>query len=149
MYQIGNLTVYGEHEEDPGGLSVKIVPYAHHAAYAWWSESTRDVLAAMDDLLIKGATVLDFGCGASAILALAAKAMGAKRVVACEISPEMAGIAMLQINANDTKIKVVPLDDEKYDVILANVGDEELVAELMKRSTHGIGTRQDGTLLKW
>jgi ribosomal protein L11 methyltransferase len=150
-YAIGDFIIYGEHEEDPGGLSIKIIPHSHHAAYGWWNESTRKVLEAMVDLPIKGATVLDFGCGASAILALAAHKLGAKRVVACEVHPEIATIAKRQIQANSARIKVWPEDDgeTEYDVIIANIGDAELAGRLSRRSKRGIGTSQEGDLLSW
>ncbi len=148
-YAIGNLTVYGAHEDDPGGLSVRLTPHSHHAAYGWFSESTRAVLKAMEDLSIEGAKVLDLGCGASAILAIAAAKMGAASVVACEINPEMAAIAGRQIEANGLMIPVVASEKGKYDVIVANIGDAVLVGELSKRSKRGVGTAQDGELLPW
>jgi ribosomal protein L11 methylase PrmA len=142
-YAIGDFIIYGEHEEDPGGLSIKIIP-----AYGWWNESTRKVLEAMVDLPIKGATVLDFGCGASAILALAAKRLGAKKVVACEHDKKQAKVAREQLKG--MRVSVIEEDDgEKYDIILANVGDAEFVGRLSKRSKHGVGTSKDGDLLSW
>ncbi len=149
MYKIGKFIVYGEHEDVPKGLSIKILPYSHNAAYGWWNESTRDVLIAMFDLPIKGATVLDLGCGASAILAIAAKKMGASEVVACELNPELLKIAQKQIDANGGDIELIQYDDDrKYDIILANVGDAELVEKLSKRTKKSLGTNVDGDLLE-
>ncbi len=150
MYEIGNFTVFGEHEDDPGGLSIKILPYSHSSAYGWWNKSTKAVLNTMFDLPIQGATVLDLGCGASAILSVAAKKMGAAKVVACEHNPELLEIAKLQIKANNLDIEVVAETKEEFDIILANVGDTELVEQLKTQSKQGIGTsKEEEELILW
>ena len=123
-YAISNFTVYGEHEDDPGGLSIKIVPYAHHAAYPWWSEPTRDVIAAMDELPIKGATVLDFGCGASAILALVARKMGATLVL--DARSESIADAQEQLGMK-----------EGFDVGMEMSGSPDAFRDLLTNMCHG------------
>ncbi len=149
MYEIGNFTVFGEHEDDPEGLSIKIIPYSHNTAYDWWNESTKNVLDEMSDLSIRGAKVLDFGCGASAILAIAAKKMGAAEVVACEINPELLKIAQKQIDANGGEIELIQYDDDReYDIILANIGSIEEVEKLSIRAKKIIGTDKDGNLIE-
>lgn len=148
MYKIGDFIIYGEHENDPEGLSIRIKPYSIGAAYPWWSETTQKVLKVMQELSIKGATVLDLGCGASTILAQAAKKLDAKSVVACEHDKKQLIIAEKQVEGMD--IKVILKDDNKnYDIIIANIGDSEFFEDLNKRSKHGICTSKEGDLLRW
>lgn len=149
MYQLGPVAVYGEHEEDPGGLSVRIAPYVSPGSYPWWSESTQAMLVAMTDLPITGARVLDFGCGASAILAIAAARMGAKEVIACEIHPEYAAIARRQIEANGLDIPVVAKTKDRFDIAVANIGDAVLAGQVSKMAKHGIATDKEGNIISW
>ena len=145
MIEIGGFTIYGTHEDDPGGLSVMLRPHAY--GYPFWSESTRRVLEAMRDLPIEGASVLDFGCGSSVILGLAAAKLGAREVVAVEHSPRILPQAKIQVEGRD--IEVLESTDKTFDIILANVGDAELVGRLSKQSGLGVGTSKDGNLLPW
>ena len=41
------------------------------------------------------------------------------------------------------------IDEKKYDIIVANIANTELVSQLHKRSKHGVGTIDDGSLLRW
>lgn len=150
MYKIGKFTIYGEHEDDLGGdLNIKILPHSHQSAYGWWNKSTKDVLNFMSNLPIRGAKVLDLGCGSSAILAIAAKKMGAAEVVACEIHPELLEIAQKQIDVNGGNIELIQYDDNReYDIILANIGNAEEVEKLSKRAKISLGTDIDGNLIK-
>lgn len=145
MYKIGGFTVYGEHEEDPGGLSIMLRPYA--PTYPWWSEATANVLTAMHDMPIEGASVLDFGCAGSVILGLAAKKLGAREVVAVENDPRAIEQARMQVKGRG--IKVMESTDKTFDIILANVGDAELVGQISIHSKRGVGTDIDGNLLPW
>lgn len=149
MYQLGPVAVYGEQETDPGGLSVRLLPYEGLGAYPWWSAETQKMIGAMQDLPIKGADVLDFGCGAFAILALTAAKMGAKSVVACEIHPEHAMEATRQIAANELPIAVVSQAEGKFDIALANVGDAVLIGQVSRLAKHGIGIDKDGEIVSW
>ena len=147
MYKMGGFTVYGDHEDDPGGLSIKLFPYSI-SSYPWWSDSTKNVLKEMLILPIKGATVLDLGCGASAILALAAKKLGASKVVACENNIARVDIARKQ--TENKGITVIEKDDNKeYDIIVANLGESDIINQLKKRSKHGICTSKEGEILRW
>ncbi len=147
MYKTGGFTVYGDHEEDPGGLSILIRP--HTPSYAWWSEATANVLKAMHNLPIKGASVLDLGCGGSVILGLAAKALGASEVVAVEDQPERLKTAIQQVGDRGIEVlKLVP-SERKFDILLVNIGDEDFVKRLMNHTPHGVGTDVEGKLLKW
>ncbi len=145
MYQIGErFAVIGEGETEPEGLvPIRLLPHFHHSAYPWWSESTAAVLAALPDDL-SGKTVLDFGCGASCILGLAAHALGAD-VTALDHHPEIAEIARRQA---DGRFPVLMLDNgHDYDVILANIGDAHTVGTLASRAGLLIGTSKDGDLV--
>lgn len=149
MYEIGRVVVLAEGEEAPTGtLGIHITPYAHHAAYPWWSESTRLVLGRLQRLDLAGKTVLDFGCGASCILGLAAARMGAT-VTAIDYQPELAEIAARQAAANPDLAVTVQVDDPGgvFDVILANVGDADLLDALVDRAReHFIGTARSRRL---
>lgn len=145
MYKIGKFTIYGEHENDPGGLSIMLLPYV--PGYPWWSDATRVILKAMHDLPIKDASVLDFGCAGSVILGLAAKKLGAHEVVAVENNPHAISQAKMQVKGRG--IKVLKSTDKTFDIILANIGDEQLVKELMGQASHGVGTNKKGELITW
>jgi len=155
LYELGPIVVIGEDEPDvPNG--VRLLPIQHHAAYPWWSAPTSAILEVMD---VAGKTVIDFGCGASAILAIAAARLGASRVVAVEIQPELAEIARLNIAANRLDIPVLPaIEGEadymvanlgEADYMVANLGDATLVGQASVYAGHGIGTDKAGELVRW
>jgi len=151
VYEIGRFAIYGEHEIEPTGkVGIRLMPHSHHAAYPWWSLSTQSVLARLERLDLTGKSVLDFGCGASCILGLAAARLGGV-VTAVEIHPELADIAQRQAEANPTLDVTVRADDPggMFDVILANVGDAELLDGLVDRAReHFIGTARKRNLLQ-
>jgi len=141
------VAVYGEHEDAPDS-GVVLVPHSV-GAYPWWSEPTRDVLEATPDLA--GLDVLDFGCGASAILSLAAiKVFGAATVTSVEYVPEFAEVALRQLEANGINPDVrASVDDGRWDFAFANLGDAALVGEVSRYATHGIGSDRDGGVIRW
>lgn len=150
MYEIGRFTVVGEGESAPAGSpSIRLIPYAHYAAYPWWSTTTQAVLEALPELVHAGARVLDFGCGASAIVSIAIAELDATPYPV-EVHPELASIAQRQLAANGLTMAVLaePLA-VPYDVAVANVGDAELVGRVSKLAAHGIGTDRDGNLIRW
>lgn len=151
MFEIGDFRIYGVAEEgardDPQGIV--LTPYEVNA-YPWWADSTKALLGGMAEMDFENATVLDFGTGASCILALAAYRLGAKKVVAYDVVEEYVEIARQQVAANEFPITVVSEDDgNSYDIILANIGDAHLVGQLSKRGKHGIGSSKDGEILRW
>ncbi len=89
--------------------------------------SSRQVLAAMEDVVSVGASVLDIGCG-SGILAVAAARLGARGVLALDI--DEAAVAVTAANAahNGVAVRVeaatVHVEDVRstFDVVLANIG---------------------------
>lgn len=144
MFQLGRFTVFGEHEEGEG---IRLLPHTHGNAYPWWSESTRNVLEALTEADVAGKRVLDLGCGASAILALAMAQLGAASVAIAERDPELMAIAQSQLAAN--RLPVLVDDGGVYDFIVANLGDALAVGEISTRSQHGIGTDRDGGIIRW
>lgn len=151
MYEIGAFAVIGAHETEPDGfMPIRLLPHVHPNAHPWWSESTQAVLGAMvaDGVDLAGKRVLDFGCGASAILAIAAARLGAD-VTAVEIHPELAALARQQIAANGLRLEVLAATDEAFDFALVNVGDAGLVGRISNQATHGVGTDAGGGLVTW
>src|SRR5271157_1715142 len=78
----------------PGKLRLEMTPgmacgTGHHPA-------TQLCLEALERVVKPGDTVVDVGCG-SGILSVAAALLGAKKVVACDIDPEAAGLAKIRL----------------------------------------------------
>lgn len=146
MFEIGPFTVIGEREAMPQGLAIRLLPHEHHAAFPWWSPTTQAVLVALGAEDIVGKRVLDFGCGASAILGLAASALGG-RVSYAEHMPELWAIAVTNIAANGLD----PTQDDggRHEFILANLGDAYAVGQLAQRAPHGLGTDAEGQVIRW
>ena len=145
MYEIGRFAVIGQDEPEPDDLiSIRLLPHFHPSAYAWWNESTAAVLDALPYDLT-GKTVLDFGCGASCILGLAAHALGGD-VTALDRHPEIAEVARQQ--TGDRFPVLIEDDGRDYDVILANIGDAHTVGTLANRAGLLIGTSKEGDLLR-
>lgn len=146
MYEIGRFAVIGEHEPEPiGFLPIRILPHSHYMAFPWWDDTTKAVLEVMAEDVKPGMRVLDFGCGASAILSLAAKALGATPYPV-EIHPEIAMLASAQVQG--VMVLTHPGESE-YDYVVANVGDAVLVGEVSNLAPHGVGTDAAGELVRW
>lgn len=100
--------------------------------------------------------VLDVGTG-SGILAIAAAAFGADRVVACDIDAEACAIALenAECNGVDAAINftIAPLEEleDGFDLVLANILAEEnirLAPELVKRLAPGGSLVLSGILIE-
>ena len=94
-------------------------------------ESTRLAVAAIEDLGVPGARVLDVGCG-SGVLAVVAALLGAAEVVAVDVDPEAVAATEANAAANGVADRVrarsspVAELDEPYDVVVANIGGRTL-----------------------
>lgn len=88
-------------------------------------ETTTTCLRALQDLDLDGATVFDVGTG-TGVLALAARALGAKRVLAVDIDPLAVEAAARNAAANDLDIEVAQgsasaAGATQFDVVVANI----------------------------
>jgi ribosomal protein L11 methyltransferase len=96
-----------------------------------------EVIARLADSPAPPVSVLDVGTG-SGILAMAAAALGARSVLACEIDPEAGQVAAENIAANNLQqlvtVTTVPLEKlaGRFDLILANI----LAGENMRLAPH-------------
>lgn len=150
MYEIGQFAVIGEHERAIADrLCIRLMPITHMQGFPWWDRSTQDVMLRMPDLIAPGMRVLDFGCGSSAILAVAAHQLGAE-VDAVEVHDELRQIAQLHLDTNDVPTTVTAeIVGDRYDVVLANVGDALLVGVVSRYGDHGVGTAADSEVIIW
>ncbi|MFN0125322.1 MAG: 50S ribosomal protein L11 methyltransferase [Verrucomicrobiales bacterium] len=101
--------------------------------------TTATCLRLLCDLPLNGRRVLDLGCG-TGILGLAAKKLGARRVLAVDFDP--AAVAAARRNARRNGIRGVTIeqhdilawnpDEDPFDIILANIFADVLTASFPK-----------------
>lgn len=115
-----------------------------------------EALAAQFDGAPPPRRVLDVGTG-SGILAIAAAALGADRVLACDIEPESCRVATENIRNNQLQERVevtgAPLEvlEGEFDLVLANILAEEnvrLAAQLVSRLRAGAKLVLSGILIE-
>jgi ribosomal protein L11 methyltransferase len=80
---------------------------------------TRLCLEAMERIVTPGDAVLDVGTG-SGVLSIAAKLLGAGRVVACDLDPDAAKAAPFFVGSVDA------VRSGAFDVVVANISEEVL-----------------------
>jgi len=112
-------------------------------------ETTTLMIQNQLDLNLAGKRVLDMGCGTGILAILAAK-LGAKEVVAVEIEDWTVENARENAALNETPVEVRLGDvnqiqnDQPYDIILANINRNVLLADIPIYTTH---LRPGGTLV--
>lgn len=105
---------------------VEVVVDARRAFGSGSHVSTRLALAAIEDRVPVGGSVVDVGCG-SGVLAVAAALLGAARVVAIDVDPEAVTTTRLNAEANgvaelvDASDRPVSQVVGPFDLVVANV----------------------------
>jgi ribosomal protein L11 methyltransferase len=99
----------------PGRMRLVINPGAQCGT--GYHRCTQLCLEAMEKLIRPGDSVLDVGSG-SGILSLAAKLLGAGRVVSCDIDPDAGGPASFFIGSIDA------VRSGAFDVVVANINED-------------------------
>jgi ribosomal protein L11 methyltransferase len=79
---------------------------------------TQKCLEAMEQIVKRGDSVLDVGSG-SGILSIAAKLLGASRVIACDIDPDATADFIGSVDA---------VRDNSFDVVVANINEDVIGA---------------------
>ncbi|MPZ73369.1 MAG: methyltransferase [Nitriliruptorales bacterium] len=121
--RVGAITIVAPWHERPGdGLALVIEPAqafgtGHH-------ETTTGCLTSLQALNLTGSTVLDVGTG-TGVLALAAKQLGAQRVVGVDVDLLAVEAAAANAAANGLDIEVYPGSADavsgRFDVVVANL----------------------------
>jgi ribosomal protein L11 methyltransferase len=126
---------------DDGGARVLLAPGL--AFGTGGHPTTRGCLAAVAEAPPAGRTVLDFGCG-SGVLALAALALGAERVIAVDHDPQALSATRENAERNGCAGRLVVRErleaDDAVEVLVANVLAGPLVAlapDLQRRLAPG------------
>jgi ribosomal protein L11 methylase PrmA len=101
----------------PGRLRLVINPGAQCGT--GYHRCTQLCLEVMEKLIRPGDSVLDVGSG-SGILSLAARLLGAGRVVSCDIDPDAGGPASFFIGSVDA------VRSNAFDVVVANINEDVL-----------------------
>ncbi len=106
----------------PGSVVLRIEPAqafgtGHH-------ETTTGCMAALQEIALRGRTVLDVGTG-TGVLALTAAKLGAGRVVAVDVDPLAVVAARANAQANGVRVDVRPGSADavegRFDVVVANL----------------------------
>jgi ribosomal protein L11 methyltransferase len=107
-------------------------------------ESTQLAIEALETHMRPGATVLDVGCG-SGILSLAASALGARRVVSCDVHPHAISTAAQYLGGSPLFCGTIDaVRDHAADLVIANISAR--VIDLLAPDLNRI-TRPDGILM--
>jgi ribosomal protein L11 methyltransferase len=126
-----------EHSPKPDDIVLRIDPGM--AFGTGQHPTTAMCLAALEDAVSDGASVLDLGCG-SGILAIAAAKLGASRIVAIDI--DLQAIKATRANAADNGVEIDAREgtlesvSEQFDIVVANISGLTLerLAPLLTRA---------------
>lgn len=109
---------------EPEGKTVIRMPVAPHSTYGCWHDTTRMCIKALEERVVPGMTVLDYGTG-SGILAMVAYHLGGEKVYATELDPRTVKFAQEVWALNN--VPVVLVEEElllEVDLCVANIGDQ-------------------------
>ncbi len=132
----------GHEADEPGAVVVRLDP---GLAFGTGTHATTALcLEWLDGARLADRRVLDYGCG-SGILAVAALLLGAGSAVATDIDPQALDATRANAARNGVGERLVALapeslDDERYDVVLANILAGPLIglaADLAARTRGG------------
>jgi ribosomal protein L11 methyltransferase len=126
---------------DPSALVLRLDPGLAFGTGA--HPTTWQCLRWLDEHLRSGQSVLDYGCG-SGILAIAAKKLGAGRVVATDIDPDALQVSLDNALQNGVALDLRAPDAlgaERFDVVVANIlaNPLRLLAPLLAAHTCSTG----------
>jgi ribosomal protein L11 methyltransferase len=121
---VGSLVVRAPWHRPQAGARLEVVidpgPAFGHGGHP----TTRLVLGELADLVDTTTSVLDVGCG-SGVLAVAAAALGAARVVAVDTDPDAVAATRANAQRNGVRLDVghrtVAADLGRFDVVVANL----------------------------
>ena len=109
-----------------GRLRLEIKPGA--ACGTGWHECTQMCLEALERVVKPGCSVLDVGTG-SGILSVAARLLGAGRVISCDIDADVAPVAQERLATNTVFVgSADAAASGAFDVVVANIGPEVVQA---------------------
>jgi ribosomal protein L11 methyltransferase len=126
-----------EHRPKPDDVVLRIDPGM--AFGTGQHPTTAMCLAALEDVVTGGTSVLDLGCG-SGILGIAAAKLGASRIVAIDIDPQ--AIKATRANATENGVEIearegtLEAESEQFDIVVANISGLTLerLAPLLARA---------------
>jgi len=116
-----------------GRMRLEITPGA--ACGTGWHECTQMCLEHLERFVTPGCRVLDVGTG-SGILSVAARLLGAGRVISCDIDADVAPIARERLDSDTVYVgSVDAAGSQAFDVVVANISPEavrQLEADLRR-----------------
>jgi ribosomal protein L11 methyltransferase len=123
--RVGDVAVVAPWHDLETGAPLTLVVEPAQAFGTGHHETTTRCLAALQDIDLAGASVFDVGTG-TGVLAMAAKALGAQRVLAVDIDPLAVSAAAANAAANGLDIDVArgsagDAGSERFDVVVANI----------------------------
>lgn len=129
---VGDIAVVAPWHQPAGHAGVTLVIEPAQAFGTGHHETTTTCLSALQDLDLGGASVFDVGTG-TGVLALAAKALGAARVLAVDFDPLAVTAAAENAEANALAIDVAEgsassAGAEQFDLVIANIDTATLSA---------------------
>jgi ribosomal protein L11 methyltransferase len=129
---VGDITVAAPWHPPGEQTPIRLVIEPAQAFGTGHHETTTACLAALQATELHGRSVFDVGTG-TGVLALAAKALGAGRVLAVDVDPLAVEAATSNAAANGSQIEVRPgsadaAGGETFDVVVANIDTATLTA---------------------